>query len=320
MKKLFTPSTIVLYLLTLLIFDLLGMAFAAATGAAKGQGLAGGAIVFMYGIFAASVGLVAALVFCYKADPLLIKKINRVMAVVLILILAVIAVRIYLMKENKENASIIIEHKAKIVTANYNINNTPKSNRDEPETSMGLGFFKPDLISKNALYFYGVQNFDKPVNDHTPNDSLVFRKTELTNYDLIYAPPWLLPEHYKLDYDIFYFKLISVGRDFVEVSVNDKIPMISYLDRYAGEILYWPDFLLKVNSVELLPDSDQKIRIKPLDYAGEVNIKYEFLAPVLIQDEWMMVNLIDDNYTKLGQGWIQWKDNDKLLITYSLLS
>ena len=106
----------------------------------------------------------------------------------------------------------------------------------------------------------------------------------------------------------------------MEVSVKDKMHKISFVDRFAGEIQYWPEFLLRVNSVELLPGSDQKIRIKPLDYAGEVIIEYDFLKPVLIQDEWMSVELYDQDYNRLGKGWIRWKDDNKLLISYSLLS
>lgn len=318
MKQLFQPPSLILYLLAILVFDILGMSFAAITGAAKGQGLAGGAIVFMYGVYAAIAALLTALIFCYHADHVKIKKANRILAIVLVVLLVAISVRIFFMKDSNESTLKISDKKAKIVTVNYNINDTPV--KDEPGSSMGLGFFKPDLLTKNALYFYGEQNLDKPVYEHTPDDSLVFKKTEISNYDLVYAPPWLLPEHYKLDYDIFYLRLISVGKDFVEVSVNDKMQKISFLDRFAGEILYWPEFLLNVNSVELLPDSDQKIRSKPLGYAGEVNIKYDFLKPVLIQDEWMSVELYDENYTRLGKGWIQWKDDNKLLITYSLLS
>lgn len=318
MKQLFQPPSLILYLMAILVFDILGMAFAAITGAAKGQGLAGGAIVFMYGVYAAIAALITALIFCYHADPVRIKKANRILAIVLVLLIAAISVRIFFMKDSNENSSKLIDQETKIVTANYIIKDAPI--KDEPGSSMGLGFFKPDLLNQNALYFYGEQSLDKPVNENTPDDSLVFKKTEITNYDLVYAPPWLLPEHYKLDYDIFYLKLISVGNDFVEVSVNDKMHKISFLDRFAGEILYWPEFLLRVNSVELLPGSDQKIRIKPLDYAGEVIIEYDFLKPVLIQDEWMSVELYDQDYNRLGKGWIRWKDDNKLLISYSLLS
>ncbi|HMQ67812.1 MAG TPA: hypothetical protein PKA90_02710 [Ignavibacteria bacterium] len=318
MKQLLQPPSLIMYLLAILVFDILGMSFAAITGAAKGQGLAGGAIVFMYGVYAAIAALMTALIFCYKADPARIKKANRILAIALVVLLVAITFRIFLMNGSNENRSDTSYQKANILTANYNTGYSPV--KDEPDYIMGLGFFKPDIITKKVLYFYGEQNLNKPVYEHSPDDSLVFKKTEISNYDLIYAPPWLLPEHYKLDYDIFYLKLISVGKDFVEVSVNDRIQKMSFLDRYAGEILYWPEFLLSVNSVELLPDTDQKIRIKPLDYAGEVNIKHDFLKPVLIQDEWMSVELYDENYTLLGKGWIQWKDDNKLLISYSLLS
>lgn len=318
MKKLFTLSSVIMYLLTILVFALTGMTIAGITGAGKGQGLAAGAIVLSYAFYTSMAAFIIALIFCYHSEPVKIKKANRVLAVALIILLAGVALRIFFMKDVNNNSSGTFDREAKIVTAVYSINNSIGT--DDPEYSMGLGFFKPDLLGNNALYFYGGLNLDKPVFEQTPEDSLVFKKTETSNHDLVYAPPWLLPEHYKLDYDIFYFKLISVGRDFVEVSVNDKTQKISYLDRFAGEILYWPEFLLRVHSIELLSGSEQKIHIKPLDYAGEVNIKYDFLKPVIIQDEWMSVELYDENYVRLGNGWIQWKKNNKLLISYSLLS
>lgn len=318
MNKLFTFSSVIMYLLTIPVFALIGMTIAGITGAGKGQGLAAGAIVLSYAFYTSMTAFVIALIFCYHSDPLKIKKANRVLVIVLVILLAGVAVRIFFMKDVNDSSSGIYDKEAKIISAVYSINNSLRN--DDAEYSMGLGFFKPDLLGNNALYFYNGLNIDKPVFEHTPEDSLLFKKTETSNHDLVYAPPWLVPEHYKPDYEIFYFKLISVGRDFVEVSVNDKIQKISYLDRFAGEILYWPEFLLRVHSVELLSGSEQKIHIKPLDYAGEVNMKFDFLKPVMIQDEWMSVELYDENYVRLGNGWIQWKKNNKLLISYSLLS
>jgi hypothetical protein len=93
-----------------------------------------------------------------------------------------------------------------------------------------------------------------------------------------------------------------------------------YVDRSAGEVIYWPEFLLKVFSVEFPPDQAQAIRLKPLDYSAEINTPYEFMSPVEVKDEWLHVLLLDDDYRTIGKGWIQWKKDNKLIITYSLLS
>ena len=58
MKKLFKPASLLLYFLTILSFFLAGFLYAALTGAGKGQGLAGGAIVLGYGVLSAGVAFV----------------------------------------------------------------------------------------------------------------------------------------------------------------------------------------------------------------------------------------------------------------------
>ncbi|MGI9544326.1 MAG: hypothetical protein ACR2MX_13785 [Cyclobacteriaceae bacterium] len=185
---------------------------------------------------------------------------------------------------------------------------------------MGLGFFMPNFYDNPTLYFYGNPNFEKSIQEHSPTDSIVFKRLEQGGFDILYAPPWLAPDHLKLDYDMLYFRMQSIGRDFVEVTVNTQTQQSAYVSRYAGKIAYWPDFLLLVNSVELVSTSKQKVHVKPLSYAGEVTISFEFMSPVLVKDDWMRVNLMDDNFKKVGQGWVQWKKDNKLLISYSLLS
>ncbi len=44
------------------------------------------------------------------------------------------------------------------------------------------------------------------------------------------------------------------------------------------------------------------------------------MQPLIIKGDWMMVRLVDDDYKIVGEGWIQWKKENNLLIKYSLLS
>jgi len=34
----------------------------------------------------------------------------------------------------------------------------------------------------------------------------------------------------------------------------------------------------------------------------------------------MFVKLMNDDFEAVGEGWIKWRDNEKLLISYSLLN
>ena len=47
------------------------------------------------------------------------------------------------------------------------------------DTPIGLGMSKPKFYENNVIYFYGDPNFEKSVSDHSPTDSLVFRRTEI---------------------------------------------------------------------------------------------------------------------------------------------
>ena len=39
-----------------------------------------------------------------------------------------------------------------------------------------------------------------------------------------------------------------------------------------------------------------------------------FLQPIAVQGDWPKVNLTDKEFFNLGQGWIKWELNDKLII------
>ena len=93
MKKLFQPSSLLLYFLTIFIFFFAGMLVAGLTGAAKGQGLAGGAIVIGYGFITACCAFILAIVAAYTFENNIIKKINRVFLGVLAMVAVFIAYR-----------------------------------------------------------------------------------------------------------------------------------------------------------------------------------------------------------------------------------
>lgn len=44
------------------------------------------------------------------------------------------------------------------------------------------------------------------------------------------------------------------------------------------------------------------------------------MKPLQIQNDWMKVELQNQEFQKVGDGWVQWRNDEKLLIEYSLLS
>ncbi|MEZ5008980.1 MAG: hypothetical protein R2753_12585 [Chitinophagales bacterium] len=318
MKRFVQPTSLLLYVLTILVFLLVGMFYASLSGAAEGQGLAGGAIILGNGIVFAIIAFAAALLYTYFTNPKAIKLANKVLGVLLLLLIAIVVFRYY--KLNKSETTATIEANSKTKTITYLDNQSLQLEDDDNTTPMGLGLFNPNFYENKVLYFYGQPNFEKSVSDHSPTDSIVFKPLENGGFDISYAPPWLVPDHLKLDYDILYFRMQSISWDFIEVTVNTINQQTAYVSRFQGTALYWPDFLLKINSVEFISPESEQVKVRPFDYAGDVNSPYDFMKPLLIKDEWMQVILLDDGFKETGKGWIQWKRNGELLINYSLLS
>ncbi len=310
MKQLFRPTSLLFYLLVIIVFFFLGAFFAGITDAGKGQGLAGGAIVFWYGLNFAFFALILALIFAYNSATKFIARMNKILGI-LFLIVLIVFVYLFLSKKNanagKSISGILIE----------NIDGNLKQDQD---SIIGLGFFTPDFVNSTVIYFYGNPYLEKSVSHLMPFDSLVFKRSEHDGFEISYAPAWFLPEKIKMDYDILLIKIQSLMRDYAEVLVNTSTAKTAYVRRDAGGIKLWPEFLLNVHSVEFLSDSEHPVFVKPLDHAGEVNYKYEIMHPLVIKDSWMQVELLDDDYKLIGKGWIRWRHGEKILIRYNLLS
>ncbi|KAA3661344.1 MAG: hypothetical protein DWQ10_04710 [Calditrichaeota bacterium] len=297
MKKLFKPASLLLYLLTILVFFFLGLLYAGLVDAGKGQGLAAGAIVLGYGVFAAFYALLAAIFAAYALRETKVKLLNKILGIALIVVFAIVVLRIVTKAASAANAPPV----------------------QQTQKLMGLGMVKPHFFENRCLYFYGQPNLQKSVSDHVPGDSLVFKKTE-HGFAISYAPPWFAPAHMKMDYETLFLRMLSIHRDFVEVVVNEYTGQKAYLDRRKVNVTFWPNFLLSVNSVKPLDPQNNPVRIKPLAHASLVTSAYTFLKPVQVAHQWIKVALLDDKLKSAGTGWIMWQKDGELLIAYSLLS
>lgn len=315
MKNLFSPASLLLYLLSFIVFFLLGATFVNISGVAKNQGLASGAIVVGYALMFSIAAVAVALFTAWKMERKIIARINWVLTVLLIALVAYTYFNVQRRNAERAAMSSVYENVAPVPVHFVSLQSS-----QETEPAAGLGFFKPHFSETPVLYFYGNLNYEKPIHDHPRIDSVVFKRTEYGGFDIASAPPFLVPAHLKLDYNILYFRIVSVGRDFAEVILNEQTQQTAYVNRHAGTILYWHDFFLNVFSVEFPEGKQQPIRIKPLSHASEVQVQYEFLSPLEIKNEWMRVQLMDENANAVGTGWLQWRSGNSLLIEYSLLS
>ena len=333
MQKLLKPASIAFYFLILFVFFFVGMYVAGMLGAGKNQMLAGGAIVLGWGVMFAGLAFVASFFIARFTPHHIIVRLNWILLALLILAYGITHYR-YLERqkekeksdsfEKRESTRALPEVSVSMVSyamaANKNAIASDVEEAQNQTPHMGIGFFKPNIYEHSTLYFYGDVNLEKGMLEHMPMDSVVFANDKYGNPTTTYAPPWLFPEHLKLDYGIITFKALGIGYDFVKVEVNKVTHQWNYLDKQQGEFLSWQEFLMGVNSVEFIDKSNQSVHVKPLNYAGEVNVAFDFMLPLLIEQEWMYVRLVNDSLVEQGKGWIQWKKDNLLLITYSLLS
>ena len=315
------PYSFLLYLLALITFFFVGISFAGIVGAAKNQGLVGGAILLGYGVISAVIGVIIALLISYKSNRPLIIRVNVILVICCLGFYVWYHVKyIERQKENDQEDIKTEQPKQQTTPIGLPVGLVSDDTQIQDITSFGLGMFSPALSEINTLCFYNDLNLDNNRTQHSVMDSITFKRTAYGEFDIATAPPFLVPEHLKLDYGILYFKAISVTNDFVEIEVNKHTHQTALVSKSSGELKYWPAFLLSVNSVEFLHPDAQNIYVKPLNHAGIVSQSYSFMQPLKINQDWMYVLLLNDDFKTVGKGWIKWNNNGNLLITYSLLS
>lgn len=320
MKKYFKFSSLALYLLAFLLFFILGSAVSSFLGAGEGQGLASAAIILGYGAMTGFCAFLFSLLMVnLSSDSSLIVKLNIFLFVGLIAALGVIYFKNKERVKERQKEQELIPTQPIVRTDELKVHKTALSEIRQEHT-MGLGFFKPSFYEKSTLYFYSYSNLSKPIMEHYKSDSIVFENTEIGGFEIISAPPWLFPAHLKLDYGIFYFSIKRLGKEFVEVIVNEETNQTAFLNKFDGRVILWPEFILNVFDVEFMEGNDDKVYIKPSDHSSLFTTEYSLMSPVSIQGNWLQVDLLDSEMKSRGMGWIKWWEGEFLKIKYNLLS
>ncbi|WP_339925021.1 hypothetical protein [uncultured Cyclobacterium sp.] len=313
MKKALKGSSFLFYFLTITVFFILGGLFSSYMGVGKNQGLAGATIVFGYALLYALGALILAIVLAGRLKTTAIIYLN----IALFLVLAILLILGYLRHleiEEKKDLPQQKESPPKPTAPALSIRYLTFEN------GMGQGFFSPSFTENSTLYFYSPSEPKAWNGIGEPIDSLVFTKTLQGQYDIQYAPAYFLPEILKLDYDWLMIKVLTSGKYMLEVEINQQTGQSVLIDKFSGDLIYWPEFILNINSVEIQKEYPQKIRIKPLDKASENVTAYAFLQPVAVRGDWLKVNLTNSDFSTIGQGWIKWKSGDRLIVRYNLFS
>jgi len=186
--------------------------------------------------------------------------------------------------------------------------------------NLGEGFFSPEISEAETLYFYALSN-GKKMPQMQPADSITFLKKHGNYVDKIeYAPKDFSPFIEKLDYGVFILKVKRLGKDYHEVILNEKSGKTGYVSAWQGNLISWGQFLLNCHSVEFI-DKNQKVFDHPMiKSAGRLVTPSNFRV-LFIMGDWMEVEILADDYDTIkGKGWIRWKNNEKLLVSYNLFS
>lgn len=185
---------------------------------------------------------------------------------------------------------------------------------------VGIGVASPTMSTGEPLFLYPAPDFDALPDPSKAIDSVTFKKSE--HYiDIASAPPWLAPEHIKLDYQIFNFRVITYAQNWVEVMVNNATGQTSWVDRQAIGYKDWGTFLTEVVAVEIIDINKNPIRTKPLDNASILaQVPGAQLRPIAVKGDWLLVSTVGLADRIVPTGWIRWKKDNVMLITYSLLS
>ncbi|NND72867.1 MAG: hypothetical protein HKN43_14915 [Rhodothermales bacterium] len=192
--------------------------------------------------------------------------------------------------------------------------------------SDGLGVATPSTSAGSILYLYSrPETFQNLPSDNVPADSLVFLQGQ---YQVELAAKsagsqWV-PLGRKLDYGIFFLRVSSTSRNWLEIVVDESTGRSLWADAYELEYRDWATFLTTINSVERLDMDSNPLRTGPTLESPEISFdgNRECLEVLSVTDEWMEVRSseICSDVALVSHAWIRWRDGSNLLITYNLLS
>jgi hypothetical protein len=308
-----------LFVVLLMFLGFCGGLFLGSLFVSETSGFAGPAVTFWYGVG----GLLTAL----ASGIFLVRKLSRksfritltLIVIISLIICSWIVYRLQALKNQPASTG-----------SNFYFDDWKKEHDDliqaaffDKDTFLpaGMGMAKPHLSHGKVIYFYHLLPIGSQPYQIRPQDSIHIHKRK-HSFEIIYAPPWFYPEVMKLDYDLLYLRTITVSKDWLEVVVNRQTGQTTWIARADADFIDWPAFLLNVHSVELMDVEANPLRLKPHDHASIVATTPErfSLTPIAIQGDWLMVSTSGLSDKILPYGWIRWRKDDRLLISYSLLS
>jgi hypothetical protein len=128
-----------------------------------------------------------------------------------------------------------------------------------------------------------------------------------------------VPEHLKMDYEIFHLRVITLTPSWVQVIGNSTTGETRWLDRSAIRFTAWPEFLVGTSSVVAFGPEATPIRARPLDDAPILTTAPGSLPPLAVKGDWLKVAIHHLADRIQPEGWIRWRRGDRLLVYYEPL-
>lgn len=294
----------------------------------KSDGLAGAAEVLLFAMIGALMLLAGAIVFVRRATRRGVVRALVITGPVALVLLAFITFRFIADKAERDRQWQEEQERFKrmrptapatdAIFASFRTTLPTLKEATGRTARLGLGMAAPHM-GPGVFHFYAAPDLDALPDPANATDSLSFEKGEhFTN--ITSAPPWFVPAHMKLDYDLLLVKVITLARNWVEVEVNAVDGTTRWVARGEVEIRTWPEFITTVNTVEILDPTTNPVRIKPLDHAAVLaDGANALLVPLAVQGDWLMVSTNGLADRIVPTGWIRWRKGEELLVKYNLL-
>ncbi len=281
----------------------------------KMHGFAGGVTIFWYAVFGALIVGIGTLAVVNKISKRAKQAWLIIASIIAVLLVAGLMYRINSL-ENKEpdyKNKPVTQPTLKLKLINYAHNTTQKQ-----ENVPGIGFAFVKFQSLHPLYFYSTGQLDVDPFPDAIVDSVTFQ-SDNHQITIATAPPWLVSEYLKMDYDVFMFKVMAITQNRIQVEVNKQLGKKLWLNLSDVSFMYWPKFILNANSIEAIDSEANPVKIKPLDHATTLSSQGNTpLRPLAVTNEWVLVSTNGLADRIAPAGWIRWKKEGSILITYSL--
>ena len=184
------------------------------------------------------------------------------------------------------------------------------------ELPAGLGVLVVAPVPGSRLQFHATPGIGQQPGDDAPVAEVRFG-SGIPSVDILEAPPWLVPEHLKMDYEIFHLRVLTLTPSWAEVVGNSTTGETWWVARTGGQFVAWPEFL--VNASAVFPFGEIRIHARPLDDSPVLAATTSSLEPLAVRGDWLKVSISTLADRMPPEGWLRWRDGERLLVGYKPL-